>query len=63
MTAATRTLIFAHGEIIKMDAMHTEIMLASERNEHVSLENTVYCQLINLINDPLMKHEIQPQCL
>ena len=22
MTAATRTLIFAHGEIIKMDAMH-----------------------------------------
>ena len=39
----------------------TEIMLASERNEHVFLENTVYCQLINLINDPLMEHEIQPQ--
>ena len=65
MTAATRTLIFAHGEIIKMDAMHRNksIMLGSERNEHVSLENTVYCQIINLINDPLMKHEIQPQCL
>ena len=36
-------------------------MLASEINEHVFLENTVYCQLINLINDPLMEHEIQPQ--
>ena len=62
MTAATRMLIFAHGESIKMDAKH-RIMLASERNEHLSLENTVYCQLINLINDPLMEHKIQKQCL
>ena len=36
-----------------MNAMH--IMLASERNEHMSLDTTVYHQLINLINQLIFK--------
>ena len=31
------------------------IMLASERNEHMSLDTTVYHQLINLINQLIFK--------
>ena len=57
MTAATQKLILLMTKALRW-MQCTEIMLANcERNEHVSLENTVYCQLINLINDPLLKHE------
>ena len=33
----------------------TEILLASDRNEHRSLDNTVYWQLINLISQLILK--------
>ena len=50
MTAATRTLIFAHGESIKMDAMHRNNVGKWKKWALVSRK---HCLLP--INDPLME--------
>ena len=53
--------IFADDESIIIDAMHRNHDGKWKKWAQVS-RNAVYCQWMNLINDPPLKHEARPQC-